>query len=128
MGLPAAASVTQIRPSTDPVGALPKKDKKSISVKPPPGAGFADKTKLWWRQLSTGSQASIGIGGTLALFLAYTGYQKRKKAGSAAVAGYQERPLCPKGQLWLEAREKCVNAKAYWEDPHRVLRQLGPRR
>jgi hypothetical protein len=47
----------------------------------------------------------------------------RRKTVAAGLGG-----ACPEGQLWIESRETCVNAKKYWDDPEGTLRKLGPRR
>jgi LPXTG-motif cell wall-anchored protein len=73
---------------------------------------FRLKNPLMWAAFA-GAAAIVGGGG-------YVLYRRRSPSGFGE--------NCPKGKLWLESREKCVDARAYWDDPDTVLRKLGPRR
>jgi hypothetical protein len=74
----------------------------------------ANNPAMW--ALFAGTAAIVGGGGYW--------FMRRRKVGKASGFGSP----CPEGQTWLESRGVCVDSKAYWDDPQRVLRKLGPRK
>jgi hypothetical protein len=72
-----AATVSLVRPPSG--GTLP--DRGAFNVQAPPGAGTWMKTRLWFTQLPQWQQAGIGIGGGIALLIAFTKFRKPAKKG-----------------------------------------------
>lgn len=63
-------------------------DKSAFTVKPPPGAGWAASTQLWFRQLPTWGQVGVGVGGGVALLFVMTKFRGKS---SSKLAGYRRK-------------------------------------
>jgi hypothetical protein len=82
---PATVSLTKSLATTNPRSA----DKSAFGVKPPPGASFWEATKLKFRQMPQWQQAGIGIGGGIALLIAFAKFRgKSKGTTKAGTAGF----------------------------------------
>lgn len=76
LGLPAGSPVSLVNSTTTANPRLP--DRNAFAVRPPPGASTFDQLTLKWRQLPQWQQAGLGVGGGIALLIAFTKLRSNK--------------------------------------------------